>query len=393
MRKEKIVMFWPHLPEKKLLMPELEKIFYPLDDSGQEQRPWIGHGKKVEEFEEKLGKKFGLDYLVALNNGTSGLKLALSMCDVGYGNEVITSALTCTATNHPILEQQAIPIFTDVQYASANLNPDDLEKRITEKTKAIICVHWGGYPCDMDEINIMAKKYNLPVIADGAHAIGATYKGKPIGATADFTMFSLQAIKQITTGDGGILSMIPRQSEGEFEDLKNRCWYGIDRKGRKPTVLGHPLYDVTSIGGKYHMNDIAATIGILQLEEIDKIYSRRKEITEKYNSKLKNIPGINLFERREDRESSNWLYTMHVEDRFQFAKMMDSKQIESSVVHWRNDMYSVFGINTPIGKVRKLREDLPNTDKLHKDMISIPLHMRLTDDDVDYIIKSIKEGW
>jgi perosamine synthetase len=245
----------------------------------------------------------------------------------------------------------------------------------------------------MDKINAVAKQHNLPVIADGAHALGSTYKGKPIGTTADFTMFSLQAIKHITTGDGGMLSMIPRQNDWEFEDLQHRCWYGIDRKGRKPTVLGHPIYDVISVGGKYHMNNIAATIGLLQLGEVDKVYSRRKEIVTRYDSELKNVPGVTLFEKKEDRESSNWLYTMHVEDRFKFAKMLASKQVESSVVHWRNDIYTVFGVDTPAGKIKKLRDDLPNTDQLHKDMISIPLHTHLSDDDISYVIQSIKEGW
>ena len=151
---------------------------------------WIGEGARVEEFEKALCDQFGYRYALGLNSATSGLRLALAMCGVGPGDEVVTTAMTCTATNMPILEQFAVPVFVDVKYNTGNIDPLKIEKCITEKTKAIMCVHWAGYPCDMDEIGQVAARYGVPVIEDAAHALGATYKGAPIGTLSQFTVLS-----------------------------------------------------------------------------------------------------------------------------------------------------------------------------------------------------------
>lgn len=343
---------------------------------------WIGQGPRVDEFEKEFSKKFGLKYVVALNSATSGLRLAYAMADIGPGDEVITTPYTMVATNTAILEQFANPVFADVQYETANIDPQDIEHRITENTKAIICVHWGGYPCDMDEIRKIASDYDLPVIEDAAHALGATYKDKPIGSISDFTVFSLQAIKHITTGDGGMLSV---KTKERYEEALRRRWFGIDRAGRKPSVLGHdPTYDIWEVGYKYHMNDIAATIGLEQLKCFDFMFRRRAHITKIYREELKGVPGITLLENKNDRTHANWLFGIHVERRTKFAEVMRSRGIEVAVHNWRNDKYTIFG---------GLRRDLPNTMKVDKTLICIPLHHKLLDDDVDYILSSIKKGW
>lgn len=368
---KKIVMFYPFMPESVI-----EKVAETL------RGRWIGQGPKVDEFEREFAKKFGLKYVVAVNSGTSALRLALAIAGVGPGDEVISPALTCTATNTPILEQFAKPVFADVQYETANIDPNDIEHRVTEKTKAIICVHWAGYPCDLDEIHKIARDYGLVVIEDAAHAIGAAYRGKPIGSISHFTAFSLQAIKQITTGDGGVLSII---NEKYYEAARRRRWFGIPRHERKPSIFGHdPTYDIFEVGYKYNMNDIAATIGLEQLKYFDWVAKRRAEIARRYREELDSVPGITLFKHKNDRVHANWLFCMHVERMPKFAEMMWSKGIEVSVVHWRNDKYTIFG---------GLRKDLPNTDRLTEDMIAIPLHTKLTDEDIDYIIKTIRNGW
>jgi perosamine synthetase len=371
MKRKPIYMFYPFMPETVI-----EKVAETLKSR------WVGQGPKVDEFEKQFAKKLGLQYVIFVNTGTSALRLALATAGVGPGDEVISPALTCTATNTPILEQFAIPAFADIEYETININPNDIEHRITDKTKAIMCVHWAGYPCDMDEICRIAKNHNLVVIEDAAHAIRASYKGKPVGSISDFTTFSLQAIKQITTGDGGVLSLKDKKN---YESAMRRRWYGIDRAHRKPSVLGHdPAYDVWEFGYKYNPNDIAATIGLEQLKYLDSVIKRRGEIAKRYREELEKVPGITLLENKNDRKSANWLFTIHVNRRLKFAEMMQSKGVEVSVVHWRNDKYTIFG---------PLRKDLPNTDKAHETMISIPLNMTLIDDDVDYIIKSIKAGW
>jgi len=342
---------------------------------------WIGEGPRVKEFERKLQARFGFVHVLALNSGTAGLRLALALAGVGPGDEVLTTAMTCTATNTPILEQFATPVFADVQYLTGNINPDDLEHRITEKTKAIMVVHWAGYPCDMDQIGYIADKYNLPVIEDAAHALGAMYQGLPVGCISRFTMFSLQAIKQLTTGDGGLLATL---SESDYHAGRRRRWFGIDRDNRVRRPDGYSFWNQTETGYKMQMNDIAASIGLGNLAQIDWILERRRAIAQRYRAELTGTPGITLFANQDDRRSAHWLFTMHVENRQAFCHMMQSKGIEVSVVHIRNDVHDVFGPR---------REDLPVLDAYEQTQISIPLHNHLTDADVGRVIDAIRGGW
>jgi perosamine synthetase len=301
---------------------------------------------------------------------------------VGPGDEVITPALTCTATNTPVLEQYAKPVFADVEYETINMDPNDIEHRITDRTKAIICVHWGGYPCDMDEVGAIARRHGLKVIEDASHAIGAKYKGIPIGEISDFTVFSMGAIKQITTSDGGVLTT---KTKEDYDAAMRRRWYGIDKRIRNPTPLGHdPTYDITELGYKYSPTDIIATLGLEGLKNFGAVMKRRRDIVNTYRDELANVPGVTLLENKADRESADWLFTMHVDRRLEFAEAMQAKGVEVSVVHWRNDKYTLFG---------GLRKDLPSTDRANDTMICIPLHNNLSDDDVRYVIECVKEGW
>jgi dTDP-4-amino-4,6-dideoxygalactose transaminase len=460
MQKRDIKMFWPSIPSKDILLKNIEELLWPSDQS----RPFITEGQIVEEFESECIKKWGFDYVLFTNSGTSALELALFGSGVKAGDDVISTPLTCTATNLPILLKQANIIFSDVQYDTANIDPKDIEHRITEKTKAITLVHWGGYPCEMDEINNISKEHNLKVIADGAHALGATYKGRPISDFADFTMFSLQAIKQMTTIDGGLLAIrlknsrkdlieiskdpknkkifreiygkevheyfkdnpkeenIPEDYFGEkifkeiedranefekeshesltknydefkefwldwqkAESIRRRRWFGIGRAERIPNPeKGFSSYPTYECGGKFHGNNFNAMMGLAALKEIDIWQERRRRIVERYNSELKDVSGVTLFKNENDRQSGNWLYNINVEKRGDFVINMKSNGIETSIVHERND-------NLPLFK--KFSEgDYPVLTKLGETRICIPLHQNLTDEDVDYIINSIKGG-
>lgn len=370
-RKELIQMFRPHIPEAV------------IDKFAETWRSgWIGQGPKVDEFEKEFAEKFNLEYVASLNSATSGLRLAYAIAGVEPGDEVITTPYTMVATNTTILEQFAKPVFADVQYETANIDPQDVENRITRKTRAIACVHWGGYPCDMDELHQIASDHNLPIIEDAAHALGAKYRGKPIGSISDFTVFSFQAIKHITTVDGGMLSVTAKEN---YETALRRRWFGIDRASRKPSILGHdPTYDIQEVGYKYHMNDISAAIGLEQLRHFDSIFRRRAQIAKIYREELEGIPGITLLENKKDRVHANWLFALHVEERRKFAEVMRSRGIAVEVHNWRNDKYTIFG---------GLRKDLLNTEKVDKTLICIPLHPKLSDEEVDYITSSMKKGW
>lgn len=340
---------------------------------------FVGQGKKVDLFESELSSKFELKNVVTLNSGTSALRLALALAGVGPNDEVITTPYTMVATNTAILEQYAVPVFADIQYDTCNIDPKDIEHRITEKTKAIMCVHWGGYPCDMDEITKIAKKHNLIVIEDAAHALNATYKGKKIGTISDYTTFSFQAIKQLTTVDGGMITV---KDNKKYEEALRRRWFGIDRKNRGTDLSKDPISDITELGFKYHMNDVSAVIGLSQLPYFDENSEKRKNVAEKYRYGLGDIKEIRLLKCEPDRTPGNWMFAIHVDDRNEFIKHMLSKGIGVTVHNWRNDRYSIFG-----GK----RNDLPNLDKLDKTLVNLPIHHAITEEDVDFIISEIKK--
>ncbi|MFA5879711.1 MAG: DegT/DnrJ/EryC1/StrS family aminotransferase [Candidatus Margulisiibacteriota bacterium] len=342
---------------------------------------FVSAGKIADQFEKELTNKLGIINPVSVNSSTSALHLGLTVANVGPGDEVILPAQTFIASGMTILLRGAKPVFADIQLETGNISPQSIKEKITERTKVIMPVHWAGYPCDLDEINKIAKENNLSVLEDAAHALGAIYKNKPIGTISDFTSFSFQAIKHITTGDGGALCCL---NDEDADRAKKMRWYGIDRNNSLPSILGEREYDITEIGYKYHMNDLAAAVGIGNLDEVPKILARRREIAAKYFDELKNVPGLTLLNYQKDRVCSFWIFQILVEKREDFIRSLKKKNIPSSVVHLRIDKNSVFGGVTP---------GLTNQEIFNEKQISIPIHQALSDEDVELIIKTIKQGW
>ncbi|MBI2637991.1 DegT/DnrJ/EryC1/StrS family aminotransferase [Candidatus Peregrinibacteria bacterium] len=342
---------------------------------------FLSEGNLVKEFENKLSDYLGLINPVAVNSGTSALHLALVLAGIKPGDEVICPAQTFVATASVIVQEKAIPVFADIQYETGNIDPHSLEENITSKTKAIIVVHWGGYPCDMEQIYRIAKKYNIPVIEDAAHALGATYKNRPIGSLSDFTCFSFQAIKHVTTGDGGALCVKdPRLAKMAFV----RRWFGIDRGKSTPSILGERKYDITKVGYKYHLNDYSAALGLANIKNFKKRLQNRRAIARCYRQAFKKVPGITLFKEDANRESAYWLFAFHVEKREKFIQKMRQAGISTSVVHLGIDHNSLFG-----GK----RKNLIQQRRFDKTQIHIPIHDGLSEKDVDHIINIIQKGW
>jgi dTDP-4-amino-4,6-dideoxygalactose transaminase len=341
---------------------------------------WIGQGPKVKEFEEALGKRFTNPNVLGLSSGTHGLTLALRLAGVGPDDEVITTPLTCTATNTPILQQLARPVWADIK-DDFNIDPESIEARITDKTKAIVVMHWGGYPCSMEEIGNIATKYEIPLIEDAAHAYGATYKGTDIGQCfySDFTMMSFQAIKHLTCVDGGALFSA---SHHDYTRGKLLRWYGIDRES--PRTDFRCEEDIKEWGYKFHMNDVAATIGLGNMRQVERNLASAKSIALEYDLKFSKVPGIKLTQVMPDRTSSNWLYTIQVENRSEFVNMMTRNGISVSRVHERDDKHTF---------TKDSQCDLPNLDRIIQKQISIPCGWWLTEADVHHIMKCVKSGW
>ena len=342
---------------------------------------FLSEGKIVKQFEEQLIKELQWKNPIALNSGTSALHLALVLAGVQSGDEVIIPAQTFIATGLAVLHTGAVPVFADIQYETGNISPISIKEKITDKTKAIISVHWGGMPSDLDEINSLAKVHGLKVIEDAAHAPGATYKNLPIGSISDFTCFSFQAIKHITTGDGGTLCC---KNKKDFDLGMAKRWFGIDRKNTQPSILGERNYNVSNIGYKYHLNDYAAALGLANLQTFKLRLADRRKLANIYKTELKPLSGIQLFDHDHNKESAYWLFGIHVEERKKFVLHMKKHQIVVSVVHQRIDKNSIFGKN---------QSHLKNQTKFDESQIHIPIHDGLKEEDIGYILDVIKKGW
>jgi len=366
---DNIVLFHPHIPAKA--------VEYVTDTLNSR---WIGQGPKVDKFEKDFSEKFCNNLTCsAVGSGTDGLHLAYILADIKPGDEVIVPVFTCTATNIPFLYMGAKVVFADVQRGTLNIDPVHVKELVNEKTKAIVCVHYGGLPCDMEELNAIAEEWNIPIIEDAAQALGATYKGVPIGAISDFTMFSFQAIKHITTGDGGMLSIKNIDLRAKAERIR---WFGIDRTAKQ---MGHWENDIKDIGYKYQMTDIAAAMGLAALEEFNEIFRVRRALFAIYEKELSNIPGIQFIGGGyEDRVHGAWLCTVIAENRFELQKKLRANNIESNQVHYRNDRYSIFG-----GR----KDNLPNMDMIEDKYLVLPLHTRMSIADAEKICDVIKSGW
>jgi perosamine synthetase len=341
----------------------------------------LSEGVVVRQFEAALAERLGLSGPVALNSGTSALHLALAIAGVGPGDEVVLPPQTFVATGLSILMQRAVPVFADIDPATGNISPASIESRLTPHTRAILPVHWGGLPCDLDEINALARARGIAVIEDAAHALGATYRGRPVGSASRFTAFSLQAIKHLTTGDGGVLCCPAPEDE---RPARARRWFGIDRDHSEPSILGERVYDIEALGFKYHMNDLAAALGLGNLETFAARLKRRRDIGALYRRELSRVPGLSLLRQDGDREHAFWLFTVKVERREDFVRRLAASSVPASVVHLRIDRNAVFG---------GARRDLPGQDEFDRTQISLPVHEGLSDDDVAAVVRAVRAGW
>ncbi len=341
---------------------------------------FLSEGRITAEFENHL-KQIGLVNPVCVNSGTSALHLALILAGVEKDDEVIIPAQTFIATGLAVLYRQAKPVFADIEYSTGNIDPVAIKKKITKKTKAILPVHWAGYPADLQAIGAIAKEYNLTIIEDAAQALGALYKGKPIGSISSFTCFSFQAIKHVTTGDGGAIACKKASDAKKGKQLR---WFGIDRKNAQPSILGERQYMLKEIGYKYHMNDLESALGIANLSSLDQRLKRRRQIAQKYIKHFQNIPGIKLFSYAADRESSWWLFGMHVERRIDFIRALKDRGVPCSVVHQRIDKHPIFG---------GIQKDLVTQARFDSTQIHLPVYESLTNEQVAHIISSVEKGW
>lgn len=337
---------------------------------------FVSEGVYSDEFENKFSERIGNLNCSLVNTGTSALTLAYKLCDIQQGDEVLVTPMTCMATNVPAMLFGAKLVWVDVDPKTGNIDPEDMKKKITPKTKAVCAVHWAGQPFDIDAVNSIAKEHGIKVIEDAAHAMDATYNGKKIGNHSDFVMFSFQAIKHMTTVDGGALMC---NTEEDAQKARLLRWYCLDRKYTEKTGKSKWEQDISDVGFKFHMNNLNALIGLEQLKNIDYITQSHTQNGRLYDREINN-PKLTKLARCSKSQSSYWIYSILVNDREDFKKYLHENGIASDVVHVRNDDYTVF-------KDFKSTSPLAGCDEFCSKMINIPVGWWLTKQDKERIIE------
>ena len=346
---------------------------------------WITTGPKIEEFENALCRYIGCKYAVAVNSGTSALDIAVQTLNLPAGSEVITTPFTFVGTSNAILYNNSKPVFADIEKGTRNINPDEVRKKVTDKTKAIIYVDYAGHPCDIEELKEIADEYDLFLIEDACHAIGAEYKAKKIGTSADMTVFSFHPVKHITTGEGGA---VVTNNEEFYEKLKILRNHGIDKSAldRFGPEAGW-AYDLKLLGRNYRITDFQAALGISQLKKLDGFLRRRREIVKMYNEAFDAMPGIETPIVKPYVKPAWHIYTVLLNgiDRDKFFSKMREKGIGVNVHYipiYRFSYYQEHFNNKP--------EYFPVTEEVFSKIVTLPLFSKMCDGDIYYISDKVK---
>ncbi len=387
-------LFKPYVPKEKAMALLGECL----------ETGWIGEGPRVKEFESLVGGFVGNDRITAVNSGTSALEMALNFTKTEGRDTCITTPMTCMATTIAILNAGLKPYFIDIDPTTGLLSAEALlgvPADIVGRTAAVMTVHWGGSTANMSALGAASKQLDLPLIEDAAHALGSETPSTDCGTggdiavvgglntLSDFTCFSFQAIKHVTTGDGGAVTF---RHEKDWLRSKPYKWFGIPRDERVEHILGHSSYDITEAGRKWQMNDIAASIGIASFGELDENLSGRRAVADVYDSIIPEIKeageGIDFPVRvRTSAGSSYWLYTILVKDPYSFSEGMRALGIEVSNVHVRNDSYSVTDPYTG-GRL-----ELAGLDYFSDHAMCIPIGPWITTEDAEFIANAaMKHG-
>ena len=351
---------------------------------------WIGSGPKVQKFEEKFRKYKNINYSSAVNSCTAALHLSLNALNLKKDDEVIVPAMTFCSTVNAIIHSGAKPVLADVEYSTGNITSDTIMKKITKKTKAVVIVHLAGNPCNMKEIINVVKTNNLNLIEDCAHAIEGKYEGKHLGTFGDFGCFSFYVTKNITTAEGG---MIISNNQKKINKIKVSALHGLSKDAwSRYSDQGYRHYQVTELGFKYNMTDLQASVGIDQLEKVEKYWKKRKKIWEFYHDSLSNL-NIELTPKSPNNVKNSYhLFQLKINrlksglSRDEMILKLHEKKIGTGV-HYLSIPSHIFYKK----KYKWKNVNFPNAYKIGKRTLSLPLSPFLKDNEVNYIIEKIKK--
>lgn len=343
---------------------------------------YLTTGPKVQEFERALGDYVGAKYAVAVNSGTSALDIAVGALELPSGSEIITTPFTFVATSNCILYNNCKPVFVDINSKTYNIEPREIRKKITKKTKAIIYVDYAGQPCDIDEIKEIANEHNLYLIEDASHALGAEYNGKRVGSFADMTIFSFHPVKHITTGEGGVVTTNNKELYEKLRILRN---HGIDKTPGERTGY---LYDMKMLGKNYRITDFQCALGISQLKKIDTFLEQREKIARMYNKEFEGMVGITTPFVKAGVKHAWHLYTILLDkkiNRDEFFLAMRKKGVGANVHYipvYKFSYYKKFNVN---------QKDFPITEDIYSRIVTLPLFPQMNTDDIKEVTNAVKD--
>lgn len=340
---------------------------------------WWGPGPKTQQFEEECAGYIGTKYALGLNSATAALHLAFKCLDI-KDKEVITPSMTFVSSNHAILYCGGIPVFCDIEPDTLNIDAGKIEELITDDTKAIQVVHYGGKACDMDKIISIARKHDLFVVEDCAHAFGGGYKDKKLGSIGDFGCFSFHAVKNLAAGDGG---MIVTNSKDWYERMKKIRWMGITKDTFNRNIGKYSwFYDVVEPGFKYHMNDITAAIGLAQFEKIEWMNEQRKKWSQYYSTNLKGVGDIELPPIKDYMTPSYHNYVIKTKYRDELQEYLKENGISTGVHYYPNHLFEMY---------KPYHRTLPVTESVWKRVLTLPLYPGVTNNEIDLVINTTRK--
>lgn len=355
------------------------------------QSNWITTGPRVQEFQDAFKSYIGTKHALAVDSCTAGLHVALAALGVGQGDEVIVPDMTFCATANVVMHLKARPVIADVTRETYHIDPRDIERRITRRTKAIIPVHYGGQLCDMDSILDIAKEHNLVVIEDSAHTIGVKYKNRMVGTIGRATVFSFYATKNMTTAEGG---MITTNDDALAEKIRILTLHGISKDAwKRYSAEGSWYYQVVAEGYKYNMTDLEAALGLVQLKRLPEFIARRQELAKRLDAGLKSISGIRIPTTLAYNDHGWHLYVIEVEEeesgvsRDQFILNMRDRGIGTSVHFIPLHRHPLYQKTLGVGSLQ-----YPTSEKVFRRIVSLPLYPRMQDEDVDRVCQAVRES-
>jgi Predicted pyridoxal phosphate-dependent enzyme apparently involved in regulation of cell wall biogenesis len=340
---------------------------------------WLGLGSTVFDFENAIKKYLGAKNVIAVNSGTTALHIALDAFGINEGDEVIVPSLTFCASIQVITALKAIPVFCEIDPETLNIDINDVKRKITPKTKSIMPVHYCGNSCDMDSLLDIGKKNNILIIEDAAHAFGSSYKGKKIGSFGDATCFSFDPIKNITCGEGGAVAL---SDDTIAEEIRRKRILGIDKDTwHRYKNERSWFYEVTTQGYRYHMSNINAAIGLVQLKKLDAFIEKKKNIIKTYNDAFRSLDGIKILSAKHN-ETAPFAYMVRVLDgrRDEMMDFLSSKGVGSGVHYIANHIQPYFS---------RYSRPMPVTEKIWKEILTLPLYYDMTEKDVALVISSV----